>query len=419
MAAAPSSHPSSYVTHATALAKWLGLSCLIGALVGSAAAFFLWALGLVTAWRLQQPWLLCLLPAGGFVVAWLYLRYGVGTDAGINRLITEVRTPTATVPLRMAPLVLFGTLVSHWFGASVGREGTAVQIGGALADQFSKRLRVDADARTIILAAGMGAGFAAVFGTPLAGAAWAIEVLAVMGFVPGWGALRRFVLPCLLSAVLANAVALALGAQHQHYPPGAIPAPGWGLLAAVAAAGLAFGVAARAFTVTTRALATLFKRIAYAPLRPLVGGAVIVAVVLAVDGASRYLGLGLPTLQAAFTGSVAPHDFLAKLLMTAWSVASGFKGGEVTPLFFIGATLGHVLGPVLAAPPALLAALGLAAVFAGASNTPLASTLLAIELFGPAIGGYAALACWLSYLVSGRTGIYPAQRLLYPKLGRR
>lgn len=398
-------------TFFTPALKWVALSCLIGVLAGSASAAFLCALDAVTQWRGQYRWLIWLLPAAGMLVAWLYRRYGAGSDAGINLLLKETRVPQQTVPLRLAPLVLFGTLTSHLFGASVGREGTAVQMGAALSDQLSKLLRVNHHTRTVIVIAGMAAGFASLFGTPVAGAVWAIEVVALSGMAAG------ALLPCLLSAVIANVVALMLGAHHVHYAAGAMPALGWMPLLLVAASGVVFGLVARGFCGAIHGLAALFRRhVANSLLRPLIGGAAIVMFAMTVTNADRYLGLGLPVLQAAFSGQVLPQDFLAKLGLTAWSIASGFKGGEVTPLFYVGATLGHVLAPLLHLPPPFLAAVGLAAVFAGAANTPLASTVIAIELFGIDIGVYAALGCAASYLVSGRHGIYAAQRLLYPKL---
>ncbi len=392
------------------LLKWVALSCLIGVLAGAASAAFLLALEAVTQWRGQYRWLIWLLPVAGFVVAWLYRRFGAGSDAGINLLINETRVPTKTIPLRMAPLVLFGTLASHLFGASVGREGTAVQMGSALSDQLSKLFKVSDHTRTVIITAGMAAGFASVFGTPVAGAIWGIEVVAIGGMA------ASALLPCLLSAVVAHFVTLGLGAHHMHYAAGAMPALGWLPLLLVAVAGVAFGLAARAFSGAIRGFSSLFKRwVSNSLLRPVIGGVAIVIFAMTVSSADRYLGLGLPVLQQAFSGQVAPQDFLVKLVMTAWSIASGFKGGEVTPLFFVGATLGHVLAPLLHLPPPFLAAVGLAAVFAGASNTPLASTIIAIELFGFDIAAYAAVGCAVSYLVSGRHGIYAAQRLLYPK----
>jgi H+/Cl- antiporter ClcA len=386
------------------LAKWLPLALLVGVLSGSASALFLFALDRATATRLAHPWLLFVLPVAGFAVGWLYLRFGREVEAGNNLLIDEIHDPQRVIPLRMAPLVLGGTVVSHLFGASVGREGTAVQMGGALADQLTHVFRLPAQDRRLLLMAGMGAGFASVFGTPLAGAVFGVEVLAI-------GRLRvEGLFACAAAAFSADRVAALWGVQHTHYALGAIaPLALWTLLA-VAVAGAMFGLAGRLFAGCTHALGGWMKRqVAYAPLRPLLGGIVIALAAWAVGG-ERYLGLGIPTIQAAFLQPLAPWDFAGKLVFTVASLGSGFKGGEVTPLFYIGATLGNALAPLLQVPFPLLAGLGFVAVFAGAANTPLASTLMAIELFGGEIGVYAAVACVLSWLCSGHSGIYRAQR---------
>ena len=386
------------------LAKWTPLALLVGALAGSASALFLFALDWATATRLAHPWLLFLLPVAGFAVGWLYLLFGSEVEAGNNLLIDEIHDPKKVIPLRMAPLVLGGTVVSHLFGASVGREGTAVQMGGALADQLTHVFRLGHDDRRLLLMAGMGAGFASVFGTPLAGAVFGIEVLAI-------GRLRaQGLFACLVAALAADRVAALWGVQHTHYALGALPPLALWTLPAVAAAGAVFGLAGRLFAACTHALGGWMKRrVAYAPLRPLLGG-IVIAGAAWVLGGERYLGLGIPTIQAAFLQPLAPWDFAGKLVFTVASLGSGFKGGEVTPLFYIGATLGNALAPVLQLPFPLLAGLGFVAVFAGAANTPIASTLMAVELFGGEIGVYAALACVLSWLCSGHSGIYRAQR---------
>ncbi len=394
------------------LAKWLLLAGAIASLAGSASAFFLFALDWATGTRQTRPWLIWLLPLAGFLVGWLYLRYGKQVEAGNNLLIDEIHDPRKTVPLRMAPLVLGGTVISHLFGASVGREGTAVQMGGALADQISHWFKLKASDRRIVLMCGISAGFASVFGTPLAGAIFGLEVLVI-------GRLRYdAMLPCLLAAVMADQVASLWGTHHSHYVIGMVPPfSALGLMATIVAGAL-FGLTARLFaTLTHRLSGALKQAIHYPPMRPLFGGTLIAAAAYWLGGADRYIGLGIPTIVAAFEQPLAPYDFAGKMAFTIASLGSGFKGGEVTPLFYIGATLGNALAPLLNLPFPLLAGLGFVAVFAGAANTPLSSTLMAMELFGSEIGLYAATACVVSYLFSGHLGIYRAQRAGHVKHG--
>jgi H+/Cl- antiporter ClcA len=385
--------------------RWLVLAAVVGILAGSASALFLWSLDWATTTREAHPEIIWGLPLAGFAVAWVYLHWGQSVEAGNNLLIDEIHDPKQTVPLRMAPLILVGTVVSHLFGASVGREGTAVQMGGSLADQLTHALRMDKDCRRIVLMAGISAGFASVFGTPLAGAIFALEVLAI-------GRLRYDALwACTVAAVVGDQVTLMWGIQHTHYAAGTIPSIGaWNLVAA-ALAGAAFGLTGRLFASSTHRFGGWMKaRIAYAPLRPLLGGAVIAAALYLLD-AWRYAGLGIAVMVEAFAQPLPSTDFIGKMLFTIASLGSGFKGGEVTPLFYIGATLGNALAPLLQQPFAWLAALGFVGVFAGAANTPLACTLMAMELFGGSIGVHALVACVMSYLVSGHAGIYKAQRL--------
>ena len=383
--------------------KWLLLGCVIGICSGTASAALLASLTWATVWRESHGSIVWLLPFGGLLSGLIYHYFGQTVAAGNNLLLAEIHHPRATIPLRMAPLVLLGTTIAHLFGASVGREGTALQMVAALVDRLSQILRLNQIDRRIMLIAGISGGFAAVFGTPLAGMVFGLEVLTV-------GKLRYdALLPCLIAATVGDRITLLWGLEHSVYQIPSVPELTiWRLISAIVA-GAVFGLAARIFVTLTHQISTYFKdRISYPPLRPFVGG-ILLAISIALIGTSKYIGLGIPTILSAFDTQLPPWDFAAKIGFTALSLGAGFKGGEVTPLFYIGATLGNSIAPILSLPAPLLAGMGFVAVFAGAANTPLASILMSIELFGLPTGVYAGIVCISSYLFSGHTSIYHAQ----------
>ncbi len=387
------------------LLRWLLIASLAGVLAGSASALLLASLTWATDLRESHKWIIALLPLAGLLVGILYKYLGSTVEAGNNLILEEIHDPKATLPLRMTPLILLGTAITHLFGGSAGREGTAIQTGASLADQLTRPFGLGAKDRRILLMAGISAGFGSVFGTPLAGAIFGIEVLAIGRL--GYDA----IFPCFVGAFVGDFATNAWGIHHTVYRVTSVPKMGVaGLLCAIAA-GIAFGLVGMAFAKTTHAIAHWSKKnIAWGPMRPFAGGAIVAAAVFAI-GTTKYIGLGIPTIVAAFAGPLPRYDFAAKFLFTAVTLGFGFKGGEVTPLFFIGATLGNALAWLLPLPPSLLAGMGFVGVFAGAANTPIASSLMAVELFGAEAGAYAAIACMVSYLFSGHSGIYHAQRV--------
>ncbi len=405
--------------------KLLLTVCPSALAIGTACAFFLWSLEAVTRIRFDHPWLLYLLPFAGMAVAWLYHRHGGASEGGNNLILDRIHDPGGGVPRRMAPLVLLGTLATHLCGGSAGREGTAVQMGGSIASAVARRFRLSQAELSMLLMAGVAAGFGAVFGTPLAGAVFGVEVAVI-----GRPKLRALPL-CLLASWLGDWTCRAWGAGHTHYhiqevAGTAVAAGGHALLLGkIAIAAAAFGAVGLLFSESCHRIAAAMKRWIPQPvLRPAAGGAAVI-LLFHLCGRADYLGLGVwsPDPQAVSLVSlfsspeIHPWSWAWKFVFTAVTVSTGFKGGEVTPLFFIGAALGNALAGLMGAPPGLFAALGFVAVFAGASNTPLACTLMGIELFG---SGYAlplALACFVAFLCSGHTGIYLSQRIGLSKPG--
>ena len=388
---------------------WVAIGAIVGLLSGSASALFLLSLDWVSEIRDAHLWLLALLPLAGFGIGYCYHRYGSGVERGNNLILAGIYTPQPTLSLRMAPFVLFGTLITHLFGGSAGREGTAVQMGAALAAQLGKRFAWEPATVRILLICGVAGGFASVFGTPLAGAVFSLEWLFRRKVDP------KSIFPAFWTAFVAHWVCeLVWGIGHTAYAIPEVAPHTWINLAWMIPAGIAFGLVARLFIETSHGIGRIFNLISYPPLRPLVGG-VLIAGIVYLTGAYTYVGLGIPRIVEAFETPLPWYDFLAKTGLTGLTLGSGFKGGEVTPLFFTGATLGNALATYIPLPLALLAGCGFVGVFAGATNTPLASTLMGMELFGLEAGIYLGIACLVAFIFSGRGSIYAAQDLGWKK----
>ncbi len=397
-----------------ALGKWIVLGSLAGVLCGAVTALFLWLLERATRFRTGHEVIVYSLPIAGLAIGWIYERFGESIKAGNNLVIDTIHDEGPEIPLRMTPMVLIGTALTHLFGGSAGREGTAVQMGASIADWVSHRLRVGKQVRRQLLAAGVAAGFGSVFGTPVAGAVFGLEFIAL-------GRIETDALvPALVASVIGDMTTRALGIKHTQYPAASQVTLTPLLFLKWLIFALAVAMVATAFIELTHFIRKHGERhLPRLPARMFLGGLVVVGLWKLV-GTNDYLGLGIPTILRSFEDPTLPvYSFALKLLFTAVTLGAGFLGGEVTPLFFIGAALGSVLARLLGIPLELGAGVGLAAVFAASANTPLALSIMAMELLGAPIFPHVVIVCVLAYLLAGHRSIYPAQRMLNGKGGTR
>ncbi len=387
------------------LVRWIALGALSGVLAGIAAFVFLSGLDWVTTTRLDHEWLVGLLPLAGLGIGCAQHFLGGRANEGNALLLDQIHEPTEWIPRRMAPLALVGAWATHLFGGSAGREGVGLQMSGSLTDWASRLLRLDQESRRVMLIASLAGGFGAVFGVPLAGAVFALEVQSI-------GRVRyEALVPALAASIVGSLTVSGLGYEHdvhrQLTPDLTVP-----LAAKVALAGLAFGLAGLVFVALSHAIKrALLRIVGWHPLRLVIGGIALVS--LALVFGTQYCGLSVGLADAALGGSATGfHVFALKLLFTAITLGCFFPGGEVTPLFVIGATLGSALAGPLHVPAPLLAAVGFVAVFAGAANVPLACTIMGAELFGSGVVVPMAVGCVVAYVISTHRSIYPSQRFV-------
>ncbi len=391
-----------------ALAKWLSVALMTGMICGAVGAAFHLGVEYVTELRAEHGWLLYTLPLAGLAIGGIYRLFGT-SGVSTNNILEEVHSGHG-VSLALLPTIFLATILTHLGGGSAGREGAALQMGGSIGYQTGRLLHLDdSDLRTATTI-GMSAFFSALFGTPMA------ATLFAMGIVNVGRVYYVALLPCLVSSLTAYAVSVSLGIEPVAFAV-ALPALKLGMLLRVSVlASLCAYVSVLFCAVIHAAERLASKRLPNEWLRAVAGGCAIVALTLLL-GTTDYNGAGMSVIaRAVEQGEAAPAAFALKLLFTAITLATGFKGGEVVPSFFVGATFGCVVGPLLGVPAGFAAAIGLTSVFCGAVNCPLASTFLALELFGAEGMLYFAVACALSFVLSGYSGIYSSQRILYDKL---
>lgn len=390
------------------LLKWVVLGLVIGAFCGVIGSAFHIGVHHATELRAEHPWLLWCLPIAGLLIVGFYKLTRV-EGKGTNNIIDEVHLGKG-LPFYLLPAIFIGTILTHLCGGSAGREGAALQMGGTIGFHTGRLLRLDDRDLRVATLAGMAAFFSALFGTPLAATVFAMMVISIgimydVAFIP-----------CLTAALTAYGVSLTMGVEPTRFTVAVPELEGWMLVRVAILAALCAVVSTIFCNVIHIVEHQMAHRIQNSWVRAVAGGIAIIALTY-LCGTTDYNGAGMEVVSAAVEqGTARPEAFLLKMLFTAVTLAAGYKGGEVVPSFFVGATFGCVVGPLLGIPAGFAAALGLVAVFCGATNCPLASIFLAIELFGDGGMLYFALACGLSYMLSGYNGLYSSQTILYSKL---
>ena len=384
--------------------RWVFLSICAGFIAGLSSALFLHSMNWIWHFQMLHHETLFFLPFAVLLISFVYQKFAKeNSDLG-SLVFEEIHEPKKVLPVRLAPLVFFGTLLSHLVGGSVGREGTAVQVSASLTDQMSKIFKITSPERKILLVAASGAGFGSAVGAPLAGIIFGMEMIYI-------GRLKFFApIECMIASLVAFAVGVLLRAPHVFYLKFESVDFAWSNLFWVALAGATFGLTARLFIKSHHTLLTLLKKISLAPVLVHFLVAIVLCGLFYLEGSFHYSSLGFNEIQNALRLQVSFIPALYKFVFTILSLSCGLKGGEFVPLVFIGSHLGSALAAYIPVSSQLLAALGFAAVFAGAANVPITCSIMAIELFGWAVAPYALIACLMSYFCSGQTSIYRLQK---------
>ncbi|MCR5791939.1 MAG: chloride channel protein [Lachnospiraceae bacterium] len=394
--------------HLGVFLKWSILSIIIGFVVGGFSSVFSLCMTFVTNYRLENPDIVYLMPLGGLFIVFLYKISDMEKDKGTNRVISAVNEKEE-VPGRMAPLIFIATITTHLFGGSAGREGAALQMGGSIGNTIGKLLKLSEQDKKIMVMCGMSASFSALFGTPIAAAIFPVEVVSVgvMYFVA--------LVPCVFASLIASNFAATMGISPEAFSIEAVApftAVNAGKIIAIAVLCALISMLFCFLLHFTGGIFIAFFKNQY--LRVLVASAIILGVTFLL-GSRDYMGAGIPVIEKAMEGNVVFYAFIIKMLLTAVTLAGGFKGGEIVPSFFVGATFGCLMGQLFGISPSLCAAVGMVAVFCGVTNCPISSILIGIELFGFEGVYYILIAVAISFMLSGYTGLYRNQKIIYSK----
>lgn len=388
---------------------WSFIGAVIGAVVGVVGIIFHILLEEVTAFRMSHPWILFLLPLGGLVIAGLYHLLRMQNDRGTNLILIAVRV-NEKVSLRLTPLIFISTIITHLLGGSAGREGAALQIGGSIGSFIGRKIKLDEKDERIITMCGMSAGFAALFGTPVAAVVFSMEVITV-------GIMHySAIVPSIIAAITATGISMACGVMPTAFTLESVPALSPSGVGSVILLGMFCAGVSVLFCLAMETAGKYYKQIfKNGYIRIFVGGCIVVAITLLL-GTRDYNGAGMDVIARAIAGEAEYPAFLWKILLTALTLGAGYKGGEIVPSFFVGATFGCVIGPWIGLPASFAAGTGMAALFCGVTNCPIASVILCVELFGAEGIAYYTLACAVSYMLSGYYGLYSEQKIMYSKM---
>lgn len=388
--------------------KWIAFSILSGILIGMVSSAFFYCLKFVTDERQKHPWIIFMLPLGGVMIVLLYRMLHNENDSGTNLIISAIHS-NAEVPLRMAPSIFISTIITHLFGGSAGREGAALQLGGSIGNSLGKAFKFNAKDKHIMIMCGMSASFSALFGTPMAAAIFSMEVISVG--IMHYAAL----LPCVISSLVAHGVATYFGISQESFFLSNIP--NFNISSAIKISILAVlcALISVIFCIMLHRSEHYYKKYFKNPyIRISVGGVIIIILTLIV-GDQTYNGAGIGTISQCINGSVNYEAFILKMLFTVLTLGAGYKGGEIVPSFFIGASFGCLFGQFIDFNPSLCTAIGMTAVFCGVTNCPITSLLISFELFGYEGMPYFLLAIAFSYVLSGYYGLYKSQKIMYSK----
>lgn len=388
--------------------RWGIFSTFVGLFVGAFSTLFAFCLRQVTDFRTVHPQMILLLPFAGLFIVFLYRIFQYKNDKGTNLVLSTIHAE-AELPFRMAPLIFISTVITHLFGGSAGREGAALQLGGSIGQQLGKLFRFDEKDQRMVVMCGMSAAFAAIFGTPIAASIFSMEVVSVG--VMYYAAL----VPCVFSALVASKVATHMGIGPDVFE--LVKIPSFSLVPSLKVICLALCCAGLSvlFCMALHSLGDAYRKYLKNPYIRVVFSSAVIILLTILLRTDDYMGAGVPIIEQAIKGQADPLAFFWKIIFTALTLEAGFKGGEIVPSFFVGATFGCLFGHLLGVSPSLCAAVGMMSVFCGVTNCPVTSMLISFELFGYEAVPYFLLGVSVSYLMSGYYGLYHDQTIVYSK----